>query len=87
MTNAISNCDGNYLEFELRFDREDDPPGLDKHNREQRKKSIKELISCVENFSNYDKDNKDTTVRKRSSTTVSVTRKRPPTGFIYPLSK
>ena len=45
---ALMNCSGNYLEFELRHDNDDDPPGLTKHNREQRKRSIKELVNRVD---------------------------------------
>ena len=45
---ALMNCSGNYLEFELRHDNHDDPPGSDKHNREQRKRSIKELVNRVD---------------------------------------
>ena len=44
LTKAIKDCNGNYFEFELRFDREDDPPGLEKYNREHRQQSIDELI-------------------------------------------
>ena len=52
---ALMNCSGNYLEFELRHDNHDDPPGLDKHNREQRKRSIKELVNRVNELSSYEK--------------------------------
>ncbi len=52
---ALKNCSGNYLEFELRHDNGDDPPGLDKYNREQRKRSIKELVNRVDELSANDK--------------------------------
>jgi ribosome biogenesis GTPase A len=52
---ALKNCSGNYIEFELRHDNDDDPPGLDKHNREQRKRSIKELVNRVNELSSYEK--------------------------------
>jgi hypothetical protein len=51
LSEAINDCNGNFFEFELRFDRDDDPPGLDKINREHRQKSIGELIQCVNRFS------------------------------------
>jgi ribosome biogenesis GTPase A len=53
---ALMNCNGNYLEFELRHDNDDDPPGLDKHNREQRKRSIKELVNRVGELSANEKE-------------------------------
>ena len=48
LSKLILKSKRNYLEFNLDLDREDDSPWLSKHNREQRKKSIKELIHFVE---------------------------------------
>ena len=48
LSKLILKSERNYLEFDLALDREDDPTRMSKHNREQRKKSIKEMITFVE---------------------------------------
>ena len=50
LSKAIENCGGRYLEFDLRFDQEDEPVEFFEHNRKEREKSINELCSCVREF-------------------------------------
>lgn len=47
LNEAISNCNGNYFEFDLEFDKEDDPPGKNIYNRQQRQQSIDNLVQHV----------------------------------------
>ena len=43
----LENCDYKYTEFNMRFDRDDDPPDSINYNRNQRQITINDLVICV----------------------------------------
>jgi predicted GTPase len=47
---ALNNCDGKYLEFNLRFLKQGEPDGNAEHYKNQRKEAIQNLLNTVNGF-------------------------------------
>ena len=52
LTQALANCQGNFLEFNLYFDRDDDDAELREFNLKQRERSIYEFVALVNRLLN-----------------------------------
>ena len=50
LADAIENCGGKYFEFNLIFDKEEQPAKFHLENRKNRQKAINELVDCMGGF-------------------------------------